>query len=197
MSHVYHFFSEKNLIPDTPEQINLKLLAGIDIAAQRKEIDRPFYSNMVHFEVRDPSTQPFRDKIIALHEALELEELKEESALFIELLNNEKLEDLHKLLEDKKHDKDLVAHIEKNKLFSTLQNCSNEALTVFTREIRERYAHVSVKVFFPNDYGSLNELLNSIKGHLAKGELPILRKFLWEELADILKKTCEVFETEE
>jgi hypothetical protein len=62
LSGFYHFFAEKGLIDYTNDEIEEKLFKGIDIAAQKKEIDRRFYDNMIHFEVSNPIVQPIRDK---------------------------------------------------------------------------------------------------------------------------------------
>lgn len=62
LSGFYHFFAEKGLIDYTNDEIEEKLFKGIHIAAQKKEIDRRFYDNMIHFEVSNPIVQPIRDK---------------------------------------------------------------------------------------------------------------------------------------
>ncbi|WP_108869127.1 P-loop NTPase fold protein [Aquimarina aquimarini] len=187
----YHFFSEKGLIDYTPKEVEQKLFAGIEIAAKQKEIDRRFYENMIHFEVSDPIVQPIREKIMALHKILDQEEVQKESYLLLDVLEEGDYEKLNNLFKSKKYNKEFIAYLDGKELFKILNECSNQFLTIFTNEIKDRYNHNGIKKFYPNDQDCLNPLLELIQKHLEDEALPVLRKFLWKEMELILKNTCE------
>ncbi|WP_147677784.1 P-loop NTPase fold protein [Algibacter pacificus] len=197
LSGFYHFFAEKGLIDYTNDEIEKKLFTGIEIASKKKEIDRRFYDNMIHFEVSNPIVQPIRDKIIELHTALDKELIIEESNQLIEVLAQEEYEKLNELFKDKKFNKDFIAHLDGQVLFEALKKNTNQYITLFSNEIKERYKHNNVTMFYPNDYECLHQLRLSIQKHLKEDEIPTLRKFLWLELETLLNGTCEVLKKDD
>jgi len=197
LSGFYHFFAEKVLIDYTNDEIEKKLFTGIQIASKKNEIDRRFYDNMIHFEVSNPIVQPIRDKIIELHTALNKELVKEESNQLIEVLTKEEYEKLDELFKDKKFNKDFIAYLDGQVLFQALNKNTNQFLTLFRNEIKERYKHTNVKMFYPDDYECLYQLHLAIQKHLNENEIPTLRKFLWEELETLLDNTCEALKKDD
>lgn len=189
LSVFYHFFADKKLLDYTNEEIEQKLFTGIEIAAQKKEVDYRFYENMVYFPVSDPKAQPIRNKIIELHTALKKELTEVESNKLLEVLTQEDYDKLSTLFNDKKFHKDFIVYIDGQELFETLQRVTNQYLTLFTDKIKERYDHANVAEFYPDDYECLYQLYQSI--HMFKDESPVLRKFLWIELETVLHKICK------
>lgn len=194
ISSFYHFFAEKGMVTYTDEEIDSKLLAGLDIAAKRKEIDRRLYDNLTHFDLNDPKVKPLRAKIIELHSAIDKEEIKAESNVLLEVLQKEDYEELSALFKNKKFHKDFIAYVDGAKLFTVIEGVSNKYLSLFTNEIRERYKHTNVAMFYPNDYECIATLNTVVKKKIKDKELPVLRKFLLSELKVVLSKTCEAFE---
>ncbi len=197
LSIFYHFLVEKGLIKYTHDDIEEKLFTGIKIAFERKEIDHRFYDNLIHTRLNNPIAQPIRNKIVEFHNVLNIESVNLDSNQLIEVLAFEDYGKLHALFKDKKFNKEFIAYLDGNKLFSALKRSSNQYLTLFTNEMRERYNHNNITQFYPNDYSCLNTLLKSVQRHLKVNEPHILRKFLWEELKTVLTDTCSRLKKEE
>ncbi len=196
ISNFYHFFAEKGIISYTDEDIDGKLLAGLDIAAKRKEIDRRVYDNLTHFDLNDPKVKPVRDKIMELHTAIDREEIKAESNMLLQVLKSEDYEELSTLFKDKKFHKDFIAYIDGDELFAVIETISNQYLSLFSNEIKARYKHTNVVMFYPKDYECIATLNVAVKKNMKDKKLPVLRKFLLSELEAVLSKTCEALKNE-
>lgn len=192
LSNFYHYFSDNALVDLTEADVNSKLLAGLDIAAKRKEINLRVYENIAHFTVNDPKMQVVRDAIIAHHSQIKEEYEATESNVLLELLSSNNIEDLAQLFESTRFSKEFLKYINGKELFTVLNGTSNETLADFNKAMSARYKHASLKQFYPDDFNCLNDLMNEIEQLLEKDEsLDKLRIFLWKELLDVLKKTCE------
>lgn len=169
VANAYFFFIEKGLIYLNTEQLNKKLIKGIDIAAKRKEIDINECDRIRNFH--DPNKSRINhimNKIFDVHEEIKSSLQAKESNSIISLMESEYISDIKELFWKNERNVDFLCQINVEKLFNKLKTSNNKILHLFNTLLRERYqnAHHYNSLIINENIEFISQLEKQVKLYL-------------------------------
>lgn len=183
----FFYFSDNGLISLTYEDINTVVDCGLNIAKQRKEIDKQEFGNMTHFKKENTETELVKSKIVDIHNEILVKGHVCINQHVNKFLVEGDVEALRVLFEEYRHSSILISNIKSEELCSALILAKNKCLAVFCNLIRERYCTISnIKEFLVEDRDFLVDLENRIKNAIIDQKPIGVKEFNLNQLNKLL-----------
>jgi hypothetical protein len=195
IAHFFYFFSDNQLINLSVASIKQYLLAGLEIAKQRKQIHDYSLTNMLFFEDKNPTVTEIKHIIRDIHNEIKKEQYQQISDEFITGINNKDEQDLADFMRKNIISSKLFKYIEINVFVEAIINLSNKKLSSFTNLIGNTYDISNAGEFLFEDSVLLLQTVDKLNEYIkANKEVQPLRFFLLNKFISELIKICKHLE---
>ncbi len=189
----YFYFFDQNLSSLTYEDINRIVDNGLDIAKERKELDKYKLDNLMHFKKENPETEIIKEKISKIHNDIFMKGQESINQKVNSDLANGDEESLSKLFDEHRFSPVLFNNINITDLTNTLFTIENKSLSVFCNLMHDRYCSTSnIKEFLLEEKEYLILLKNNIWDGAKKRKLGNIRDFNLYQLNDVLENAIDI-----
>ena len=189
---LFYFFSEKNLITESKNDIDEIIKNGLDNAKLRKQINDSTLENILYFKDEKPDITEIKSLVKEIHDEIKKEEHIANSKEFIECLKNQDEVALADFFEKHILSKELFQYMEEKLLFNAILDISNKQLFNFTKLLQRRYENRGILEFLSEDIVCLDNLKTDLSDHLNKNNnTKSLRRYLLSTLEEILTQAIE------
>lgn len=190
---LFYFFSEKNLITESKNDIDEIIKNGLDNAKLRKQINDITLENILNFNNdENPDITEIKSLVKEIHDEIKKEGHIANSKEFIECLKNQDEVALADFFEKHILSKELFQYMEEKLLFNAILDISNKQLFNFTKLLQRRYENRGILEFLSEDIVCLDNLKTDLSDHLNKNNnTKSLRRYLLSTLEEILTQAIE------
>jgi len=189
---LFYFFSEKNLITESKNDIDEIIKNGLDNAKLRKQINDSTLESILYFKDEKPDITEIKSLVKEIHDEIKKEGHIANSKEFIECLKNQDEVALADFFEKHSLSKELFQYMEEKRLFNAILDISNKQLFNFTKLLQRRYEDRGILEFLSEDIVCLDNLKTDLSDHLNKNNnTKSLRRYLLSTLEEILTQTIE------
>ncbi|MBL1411546.1 P-loop NTPase fold protein [Sphingobacterium faecale] len=189
----YFYFSDHGLTSLTYKDINAVVDRGLNIAKQRKEINKDHFGNMIHFKKENSETELVKSKVVDLHNEILAKGQESINQRVNKSLIEGDTESLRALFEEYRHNSLLVSNIKVEDLFSCLLLTENKCLALLCNLIHERYCTISnIKDFLAKDNAFLIDLEGKIKDAIIDQKPTGVKQFNLNQLNKILIEAISI-----
>lgn len=190
----YFYFFDQNLSSLTYEDIKRIVDNGLDIAKERKELDKYKHDNLMHFKKENPETEIIKEKILKIHNDIFMTGQESINQKVNSDLANGDEESLRKLFDEHRFSPALFNNINITDLTNTLFSIENKSLSVFCNLMHDRYCTTSnIKDYLAEEKEVLTLLETNIFDESKNEKLVGLKKFNFEQLKNILSSALNAF----
>lgn len=192
---LFYFFSEKNLITESKNDIDEIIKNGLDNAKLRKQINDSTLESILYFKDKNPDITEIKSLVKEIHDEIKKEEHIANSKEFIECLKNQDEVALVDFFEKHSLSKELFQYMEEKRLFNAILDISNKQLFNFTELLQRRYEISRILEFLSEDIVCLDKLKTDLSKHLNKNNnTKPLRRYLLSTLEEKLTQAIENLE---
>lgn len=192
----FYFFSEKNLITESKNDIYEIIKNGLNNAKLRKQINDITLENILNFNNNEnPDITEIKSLVKEIHDEIKKEEHIANSKEFIECLKSQDEVALADFFEKHILSKELFQYMEEKLLFNAILDISNKQLFNFTELLQRRYEISRILEFLSEDIVCLDKLKTDLSKHLNKNNnTKSLRRYLLSTLEEKLTQAIENLE---
>lgn len=192
---LFYFFSEKNLITESKNDIDEIIKNGLDNAKLRKQINDSTLESILYFKDKNPDITEIKSLVKEIHDEIKKEEHIANSKEFIECLKNESEVALADFFEKHSLSKEIFQYMEEKRLFNAILDISNKQLVNFTKLLQRGYEDRGILEFLSEDIVCLDNLKTDLSDHLNKNNnTKPLRRYLLSTLEEKLTQVIENLE---
>ena len=189
---LFYFFSEKNLITESKNDIDEIIKNGLDNAKLRKQINDSTLESILYFKDKNPDITEIKSLVKKIHDEIKKEEHIANSKEFIKCLKSQDEVALADFFEKHILSKELFQYMEEKLLFNAILDISNKQLFNFTKLLQRRYENRGILEFLSEDIVCLDNLKTDLSDHLNKNNnTKSLRRYLLSTLEEILTQAIE------
>jgi len=190
----YFYFFDQNLYSLTYEDIKRIVDNGLDIAKERKELDKYKLDNLMHFKKENPETEIIKEKISKIHNDVFMKGQESINQKVNSDLANGDEESLRKLFDEHRFSPVLFNNINITDLTNTLFTIENKSLSVFCNLMHDRYCTTrNIKDYLSEEKEAIKLLKSNIFDESKNEKLVGIKKFNLEQLKNILLSALNAF----
>ncbi|WP_410220759.1 P-loop NTPase fold protein [Pedobacter sp.] len=196
LANFYYFFAKYSLIELSQKDVKKGLLAGLEIASQRREFDDYQMSNHLAFESEE-LVQEFKMEVSKVHLKIKVSNYKTLSDQIISALVTNNENSFNRIIAQLKKQLDIqpFAAIDKHKFADAILGASNNLLYEFRMFLPKRYHVTDVHEYLSNEKECFEHLKNEIKKYLSNPDQHQQTKnLLLKELLIEVNKTLNSLE---
>lgn len=190
ISNFFNYYIKNSLIDLQVDDLHKILIAGINIAKQKKEINKRLYDTMFHFN-NDGKDEVIVKAVANAHNEILIQLEKVKTNQLLEFIDTNNVEKIEQLFDNYVFDTKLFELIAPESLFKSLVNSENKTIFNFSIIIVNRYGASNIGELLHQDEALLTELNILLKEYLEKNPVSLkthLLKELFDKIENILKK---------
>ncbi len=177
------FYRTSELLSLKELELEELLLEGLNKAFQNSDYNQYMFNNIFAFAPKSNLERKIRDELHKLNANLNARHLGSQFDNILELLRDNKHDELLEVMKKSKFDT-FLNHGDPKKLVETLFSCTNDALFYFEQVIYDRYNYTNVSEFMMEELDFISEFSRQINAALAKNTKEPLNTFLLKSISD-------------
>ncbi|TPD71277.1 hypothetical protein FJA49_05090 [Flavobacterium microcysteis] len=182
LADFYFFFSDKELIKETIDEVKSGLIKGLNIAKKGNNTDNYQMSNLLAFKSTE-RIQEFKKIVSQAHEEMKSGQHRELANRLVASLSTNDLTALKEIMPTLGLDIHLFNAINKENLLAAIFVSSNATLHYFIKLFGERYRFSNVRDFLHDEKPCIDYLKTGLENYLATSESGEgLKKLMFREL---------------